>query len=49
MKNMPNIASILKDELSRVARKEARSETLALKTAAATHRKETSAARRRKR
>mgnify|MGYP001556683509 FL=1 len=44
---MPNIASILKNELSRVARKEARSETLALKKAAATYRKEIAALKRR--
>ena len=44
---MPNIASILKNELSRVARKEARSETLGLKKAAATHRKEIAALKRR--
>ena len=44
---MPNIALILKNELSRVARKEARSETLGLKKAVATYRKEIAALKRR--
>ena len=40
---MPNIASILKSEISRVARKEVRAEVLTLKKAIATHRKEIAA------
>jgi DNA-binding transcriptional regulator YiaG len=36
--NMPNIAAVLKTEISRIARKEARIETAALKKAAASHR-----------
>jgi DNA-binding XRE family transcriptional regulator len=44
---MPNIASILKSELSRVARKEARSETQALKKALAAHRTDIAALKRR--
>ena len=44
---MPNIALILKNELSRVARKEARSETLDLKKAVATYRREIAALKRR--
>jgi hypothetical protein len=36
MAPMPSIASILKSEISRVARKEVRSETLALKKAVGT-------------
>lgn len=44
---MPNIAAVLKDEISRIARKEVRSETLALKKAAATHRSEIVALKRR--
>jgi DNA-binding transcriptional regulator YiaG len=44
---MPNIASILKSEISRVARKEVRSETLGLKKAASTHRTDIAALKRR--
>jgi DNA-binding transcriptional regulator YiaG len=44
---MPNIASILKDEISRVARKEARRETAAVKKAAAAHRSDIAALKRR--
>ena len=44
---MPNIASLLKTEISRVARKEVRAETLALKKAASTHRSEIAALKRR--
>jgi DNA-binding transcriptional regulator YiaG len=44
---MPNIASILKAEIARVARKEVRRETAALKKASATHRSEVSALKRR--
>jgi DNA-binding transcriptional regulator YiaG len=44
---MPNIASILKSEISRVARKEVRSETLSLKKAVATYRSEIAALKRR--
>ena len=44
---MPNIAAALKNEISRVARKEVRAETLALKKAAATHRSEIAALKRR--
>ena len=44
---MPNIASILKDEISRVARKEVRSETAALKKAVSTYRTEIAALKRR--
>jgi len=40
---MPNIASILKSEISRVARKEVRAEVLTLKKAVGTHRKEIAA------
>jgi DNA-binding transcriptional regulator YiaG len=44
---MSNIASILKHEISRVARKELRVETLALKKAVAAQRKEIAALKRR--
>jgi DNA-binding transcriptional regulator YiaG len=44
---MPNIASILKDEIARVARKEIRRETTALKKASAAHRSEIAALKRR--
>jgi DNA-binding transcriptional regulator YiaG len=44
---MPNIASLLKSEISRVARKEARSETQGLKKAVATSRTEIAALKRR--
>ena len=40
---MPNIASILISEISRVARKEVRAEVLTLKKAVGTHRKEIAA------
>ena len=36
--SMPNIASVLKDEISRVARKEVRAETQALKSAVSAYR-----------
>lgn len=44
---MPNIAAILKAEISRVARKEVRGETLALKKAVAAYRREIAALKRR--
>ena len=44
---MPNIASILKEEIARVARKEVRRETAALKKAATTYRSEIAALKRR--
>ena len=44
---MPNIASTLKDEISRVARKEARAETQGLKKAVGTYRTEIAALKRR--
>lgn len=44
---MPNVASILKSEISRVARKEVRAETQALKKAASTYRTEIAALKRR--
>jgi len=44
---MPNIASILKSEISRVARKEARTETAGIKKASSTHRTEIAALKRR--
>lgn len=44
---MPNIASILKAEISRVARKEVRSEVAALKKAVGAHRAEIAALKRR--
>jgi len=44
---MPNIASILKDEIARVARKTVRSEIAGLKKAAVTHRAEIAALKRR--
>jgi DNA-binding transcriptional regulator YiaG len=44
---MPNIASILKSEISRVARKEIKVETLVLKKAVAAQRKEIAALKRR--
>ena len=44
---MPNIATLLKSEISRVARKEVRGETLALKKALSTHRSEIAALKRR--
>jgi DNA-binding transcriptional regulator YiaG len=44
---MPNIASILKSEISRVARKEVRAETIALKKAVGTYRSEIAALKRR--
>jgi DNA-binding transcriptional regulator YiaG len=47
MAAMPNITSILKSELSRVARKEVRGETLALKKAAGAYRAEIAALKRR--
>jgi DNA-binding transcriptional regulator YiaG len=44
---MPNIASMLKQEIARVARRELRRETAALKKASATHRSEIAALKRR--
>jgi DNA-binding transcriptional regulator YiaG len=44
---MPNIAAILKSEISRVARKEVRAETAALKKAASAYRLEIAALKRR--
>jgi DNA-binding transcriptional regulator YiaG len=44
---MPNIASILKQEFSRVARKELRRETAALRNSSATYRREIAALKRR--
>jgi DNA-binding transcriptional regulator YiaG len=44
---MPNIASILKSEISRVARKEVRAEVLALKKAVGVYRTEIAALKRR--
>ena len=44
---MPNIASLLKTEIARVARREARGETQTLKKAASTHRAEIAALKRR--
>ncbi len=44
---MPNVASILKEEISRVARKEVRRETAALKKASAAYRAEIAALKRR--
>lgn len=47
MASMPNIAALLKSEISRVARKEVKAETLALKKAASTYRSEIAALKRR--
>src|SRR3954470_10273862 len=44
---MPNIAAVLKTEISRVARKEVRSETQSLKKAGSTYRSEIAALKRR--
>lgn len=44
---MPNIASVLKDEISRVARKEVRAETQGLKKAVSAYRTEIAALKRR--
>lgn len=44
---MPDIASVFKSEISRVARKEVRSDTQTLKKASATHRSEIAALKRR--
>lgn len=44
---MPNIASVLKDEISRVARKEVRAETQSLKKAVGAYRTEIAALKRR--
>jgi DNA-binding transcriptional regulator YiaG len=46
---MPNIASVFKTEIARVARKEVRGETLALKAAVTLYRKEIAALKRRTR
>jgi DNA-binding transcriptional regulator YiaG len=40
MRRMPNIASVLKEEIARIARKEVRRETASLKKAVATYRGE---------
>ena len=47
--SMPNIASLLKSEISRVARKEVRGETVGLKKAVSTYRAEIAALKRRTR
>ena len=47
MAAMPNIAALLKSEISRVARKEVRSETLSLKKTTRTYRSEIAALKRR--
>ena len=47
MAAMPDIASVLKSEISRIARKEARAETAGPKKSAATHRTEIAALKRR--
>jgi len=44
--NMPNIANVLKSEISRIARKEVRGETQSLKKAVATYRSEIAALKR---
>lgn len=44
---MSNVASVLKEEISRIARKEIRSETAALKKASATYRSEIAALKKR--
>jgi len=44
---MPNIASILKEEIARIARKEVRGETAGLKKTASSHRAEIAALKRR--
>ena len=44
---MPNIASVFKDEIARIARKEIRSETSAIKKSSTTHRTEITALKRR--
>ena len=44
---MPNLASVLRDEISRVARKEVRRETAVIKKASATYRAEIAALKRR--
>jgi DNA-binding transcriptional regulator YiaG len=44
---MPNIASLLKSEISRIARKEIKAEVTALRKAATTHRSEIAALKRR--
>ena len=44
---MPNVANVLKSEISRVARKEVRGETLSLKKAASAHRSDIAALKKR--
>jgi DNA-binding XRE family transcriptional regulator len=44
---MPNIASVLKEEIARVARKEVRSDTQSLKKSSASHRSDIAAMKRR--
>ena len=46
---MPNIASVLKSEISRIARREVKGETAALKKAAGVYRSEIAALKRRTR
>ena len=46
-REMPNVASVLKDEISRVARREVRGETLPLKKAVSAYRTEIAALKRR--
>jgi DNA-binding transcriptional regulator YiaG len=45
--NMPNIASVLKDEISRISRKEMRRETSSLKKSSTSHRSDIAALKRR--
>jgi DNA-binding transcriptional regulator YiaG len=47
MRSMPNIASLLKSEIARVARKEVRGETVQLKKAVSTYRSEIAQLKRR--
>ncbi|MGZ5234755.1 MAG: helix-turn-helix domain-containing protein [Caldimonas sp.] len=47
MAGMPNIATFLKSEISRISRKEVRAATLALKKAASAHRSDIAALKRR--
>jgi len=44
---MPNIASVLKEEISRIARKEVKAEVAALKKSTGVHRREIAALKRR--
>jgi DNA-binding XRE family transcriptional regulator len=47
MAPMPNIAAVLKDEISRIARKQLRAETASLKKAVASHRSDLAALKQR--